>query len=169
MNWDAIEAISAAVASVATLGTLIYLAIQIRESNKLAKSASLQSILESFQTHVVTPLTNDKSIDILDRGNQSFSSLSRIEATHFQNDMLRSMLHIQNVIQLHQNGLLAHVDYHAWLTYAASLVITKGGAECWNALKVSLTPTLVITIDNFIADNPSTPSHTELNPHRIPE
>ena len=167
MNWEIVEAISALIASIATLLTLIYLAIQIRDSNRLARSASLQSVIESFLTHVVSPTNNERTIDITNRGHNDYSKLSNSEKSTFFNDMSRSMLHMQNVMQLHQNGLLDEVDYRAWMTYAASTITSPGGKECWSVLKLSLTPTLVQEIDEFVAKNPSTPSFLDLDPARV--
>jgi hypothetical protein len=51
MDWEAISSISALVASIATLATLFYLAIQVRESNKVARSSSLLAVLDGFTSN----------------------------------------------------------------------------------------------------------------------
>ena len=48
MNWEAVGIVSTLIASIATLMTLFYLAIQVRESNNLARSSSLLAVLDGL-------------------------------------------------------------------------------------------------------------------------
>ena len=48
MNWDAIGAIGEVVGALAVFATLVYLARQIRESNKHAKSTSSKDVMNGF-------------------------------------------------------------------------------------------------------------------------
>lgn len=166
MNWSAIEAISAAIATAATLVTLIYLAIQLREANKLSRSASLQSVLEGYLEHVVAPMSNDKNLDVGLRGAQSFSSLTVEERALFQNDLVRRVLHFQNVMQLHKNGLLDEQDFQVWMKHTAGFLKTKGGSECWQEIRQAVSPSLTETLDHFILEHPDVASHTETLPSR---
>jgi cytochrome b involved in lipid metabolism len=76
----------------------------------------------------------------------------------------RDVFHMQNVMQLHDNALISDIDYRAWLAFTVAQVITPGGSECWNMMKVSYTPTIVETIEAYIKANPSAPSMIELYP-----
>jgi hypothetical protein len=168
MNWDAIEAISAAVATVATLGTLIYLAIQIRESNKLSKSASLQSVTEGYTDRVLVPLMQDpKLFEVIERGHCDWTALSSAEKSAFLNYLVIEMLHINNVIQLMEKGLISDADYEAWLAHAASNLVTPGGKECWVYLQKNLSPSVIFEINDFIDKHPDTPSQLDLFPFKV--
>ena len=48
MNWDAIGAMGEVLGALAVIATLVYLARQIRESNKLAKSTSARDVMNGF-------------------------------------------------------------------------------------------------------------------------
>jgi hypothetical protein len=168
MNWDAIEAISAAVATVATLGTLIYLAIQIRESNKLSKSASLQSVTEGYTDHVLVPLMQDPELyDVIERGHCDWTALSSAEKSAFLNYLVIEMLHINNVIQLMEKGLIGNADYEAWLARAASNLVTPGGKECWVYLQKNLAPGVVFAMNDFIDKHPNTSSQLDIYPFKV--
>ena len=167
MNWEVLEAVSAFIASVATLITLIYLAIQIRESNKLSRSASLKSILDDFIEYtVVGHLNNPELGDIFDRGQLDFDALTLREKRTFESMLTRDVLQLQNVMQQHEHGLVSDTDYQAWLAYISSQLTSPGGMKCWNNMKKVVTPTIVSVLDDYIEKNPSAPSFLELFSHR---
>lgn len=51
MNWDAIGAIAETIGSVAILITLAYLAVQVRQANKIAQSTSGGALYDLTTTH----------------------------------------------------------------------------------------------------------------------
>lgn len=61
MNWDAIGAIAEIIGATAVVITLAYLAIQIRNSTRIAKSAARQAIAEMSMA-MGTDLVADKSL-----------------------------------------------------------------------------------------------------------
>jgi hypothetical protein len=168
MNWDAIEAISAAVATVATLGTLIYLAIQIRESNKLARTESLQNVLNGFIEKIGNPLLADPELnEVVHRGFMSWEALTLGERGRFVDHQTRQVLHLQNVMQLYDRGLLDEIDFEAWVSHIASVVITPGGKVAWEYNRNSITPTVVSLLEAYICEHPNMPPFTEAHSYRF--
>jgi hypothetical protein len=167
MNWEVIGAISAFIASVATLLTLFYLAMQLRESNKLARSAALKSVIDSFLDNTVRPaIENPLHNDLNFRGHASYEDLSSSEQSIFETMIVREALHLQNAMQQHEHGLIDKVDYNAWLAYFVSNIKSPGGQKAWEVMKVSITPTVVAASEKYMADNPSSPSWVEMYDHR---
>jgi hypothetical protein len=153
------------IGAIVVMVTLIYLSIQLRESNNLAQASSLQTVLNRFSdSNIATSITNPESIDIEVRGHRSFDELSVHEQIVFGGFLNRDVFHMQNVMQLHQHGLIADVDYNAWMAYIAGVVKTPGGSACWNIMKVSYTPTIVDEIEKYLREHPSAPSRIELYP-----
>ena len=129
MNWEVIGVISAFIASVATLLTLFYLAMQLRESNKLARSSSLQAVLEGFSDRFCN--SDRETFEVFNKAFRDYQSLGPFEKQIFQADMSKQLLHFQNVMQLHHHGLIDDVDYAACATYVCSFICTTGGTEWW--------------------------------------
>jgi hypothetical protein len=168
MNWDAIEAISAAVATVATLGTLIYLAIQIRESNKLARTESLQNVLNGYIEQISNPLLADPELnEVVMRGFLSWEALTPLERGRFVDHQTRQVLHLQNVMQLYDRGLLDEIDFEAWVSHSASVLITPGGKAAWEYNRNSITPTVVSLLEEYIREHPDLAPFTETHPYRF--
>ncbi len=171
MNWEAIEAISGLLTTVATLVTLVYLALQIRESNLLARSASIQSVTEGFTDRsLLSRGLNPEFQETIIRGHRDWQQLRNSEKDAFGIFLSVEMMNIQNVLQLHDKALISDVDRDAWMAYAISLIVTPGGMEAWNLVRTGLTPTLVNAVEAFRLANPNAPSQLDLYPYnREPE
>jgi hypothetical protein len=165
MSWEMIGSISALIASVATLLTLVYLAIQVRESNVLARATSLQSVLSGWTERFnVLNIEHPELQESCNRAHGCWDDASPREKRLFGNQMTINLLQMQNIMQFHEHGLIKDVDYETWLRFLASHVMTPGGKRWWVDTKNVFTPTVVAAIDEYLAENPSTPSMIELFP-----
>jgi hypothetical protein len=154
---------------IAILVSLIYVGYQIRQSNRIASATALQSVLDGFTERVVNPFIADAEVvDIAHRGNMSWESLSPVEKTRFANMQIRDVLHVQNVMQLHDKGLLDSVDFDAWKAYAAASLATPGGKEVWKYNRESITPTVVTVLEKYLEEHPNVRSHSDVHPYRYP-
>ena len=150
---------------IAILVSLIYVGYQIRQSNRIASATALQSVLTGHAERIsVINIQHAEGEDATWRGYKSWNDLSIRDKRLFNNQMVTNILQVQNVIQFYEKGLVTAVDYEAWLTYIASIVITPGGKKWWQTSKVMFTPTIVAALDQFIAENPSTPSIVDMAP-----
>lgn len=84
MNWDAIGSISTLVGSVAIIATLIYLARQIRESNRLANSTMANEISKSFAEYNEMVISNPQIAELLARLKTRQYELTAAEAVQTQ-------------------------------------------------------------------------------------
>jgi hypothetical protein len=108
------EVVSSFVATVATLITLIYLGIQLRASNKLSRSDSLQAVLNGYTDRVLNPLLADAILgDVIDRGMASWEALTQSERGRLSNHQAREVLQVQSIMQLYDSKLIDAVDFEA--------------------------------------------------------
>ncbi len=153
---------------IAILVSLIYVGYQIRQSNRIASAAALQSVLDGFIERTMNPTIADGEIaDILNRGFMSWESLSTVEKTRFTIAQGRDVLHVQNVMQLHDKGLLDSVDFEAWKAYGAASLITPGGKEAWKYNREQITPTVVTLLEKYVEEHPSMRSVVDMNDFRF--
>ena len=75
MNWDAIGAVAELVGAIGVIGSLVYLAAQIRQSAKAQRAATLQAVSESI-TQAGEELARDERLGLFLRGMNEFSSLN---------------------------------------------------------------------------------------------
>ena len=147
---------------VAILVSLLYVGYQIRQSNRLASASALQSVLGEYLDRNAN---NDvESFTLFNRALLSWEDLSIVEKQQFHIMMTRIILHMQNIMQLHDNKLLDDIDFDTWLSWTTSHMRTPGGKVWWQVTKVSYTPTVVSTLDAFLTENESSPSYLDLFP-----
>jgi hypothetical protein len=155
---------------IAILVSLIYVGYQIRQSNRIASAATLQSVLDGYAERIMNPIIADGEIaDIMTRGFMSWESLSVVEKTRFAIAQIRDVLHVQNVMQLHDKGLLDSVDFEAWKAYGAASLVTPGGKEAWKYNREAITPTVVTLLEKYIEEHPNVRSFVDMNDYRFSE
>lgn len=86
MNWDAIGAVGEIVGALAVFVTLLFLAIQIRESNKIARSAASAEIMNGYDGTNEIILDNPHMISLMVKlkdPNSQFTPEEEVEIEHY--------------------------------------------------------------------------------------
>jgi hypothetical protein len=90
VNWDAVGAIGEVLGAIAVFATLVYLAIQIRQNNKLlaentkmARIAAMEASMESGNRSRELIVSSPDLAAILVRGRESYAALDPIEKARF--------------------------------------------------------------------------------------
>ena len=89
MDWEALSAVAEIAGVVLVVVSLVYLAIQVRQSNEMALAESERELLESWANAVAGISADDRTTDIFHRGMDDFDGLSNIEKTRFSVIMQR--------------------------------------------------------------------------------
>jgi len=84
MNWDAIGAIGELVGAMAVVGTLAYLALQIRQANIDSQSSALHQFMDTQTSANLGIVDNADVAELIDKANKDFSSLSDAEIIRLQ-------------------------------------------------------------------------------------
>ena len=84
MNWDAIGAIGEVVGAVAVISTLIYLAVQIRQSNRNLAEATSASIIQSFASINSRISSDEQFAELFIRGRDDIDALNPVELERFR-------------------------------------------------------------------------------------
>jgi hypothetical protein len=121
MIWDILSTISEMLSAIAILATLIYLAIQTKQSAKAVQASTRQQILASDQQFIMYAVGNPEIETI--RYKSHLSDEEKIRLGFFLTTFVR--IRENNWLQ-HKNGVL---DDATWDTYRKSVVITLGPAS----------------------------------------
>ena len=166
MDWEALGSVSALVASIATLATLFYLAIQVRESNRLARSSSLLAVLDGFASNDLNQAFQYPELnEISSRAHLDWENLPKKEKGLFDSLMTQKLLHFQKIMLYHENGLIDEDNYTAWLKHTVGQVITPGGRQWWRHASKIMSADIITIVDEYIASHPSTPSFYDMYPY----
>jgi hypothetical protein len=165
VDWIQISAISDILAAIGVIVSLIYVAQQLKRSDESARAASIRSVLDGWHERFSNPAS--QSVDFVDcfaHGLNSLEALNETDKRRFFYIMSEHVLHMQNIMQLHDRGLVSEEDHEAWLAFVASVLVTPGGSDIWKIIRVTIAPTVVRSIERFIETNPDLPSYLDLNP-----
>lgn len=151
MNWDAISAISETIASIAVVVSLIYLAIQVKHSNKLSHSQTRTELRHMAQTEVY------KLIDFPEI-NQSFfkEDLSEEESIRLHNWLITALRFREFIWRQHQLGLLDPPTFRNYSIALTQILGADRNREWWDRFKPvgGFDPAFVDFVDNLLKDNP---------------
>ena len=164
MTLNQIYNASQILAAIAVVASLIFVGLQLRQSDRTQRANSLQSVLDGYRDRTFLPGINSGEVmSIWARGLTSLDLLDANDKRRFWFILLNEFLHMQHVGKLRGLKMIEPVDYDAWLSYTASLVRTPGGAALWPVAKLVITPTVCALIDDYLKRNPNQPSFLEVN------
>ena len=133
MNWDALGAIAELIASIAVLATLVYLAIQIRESTATAREAILRSQTDRNMDNSKFMAGTPGMMDIYIRTMDDPESVTKEERWRFGSYMYGMFLDFQEAY--HFNLSRRQKDY--WWPFIEKNVLfylsRPGGRAWWNS------------------------------------
>ncbi len=120
------------VAAIATVGTLIYLAIQIRSNTSAVQSAAAQSVHEAFTTWYRLVAADVSLARLVTEGLQNYSSLAEGDRPRFVATCMAFSFCAQDAFLKWRQGSLSPELWRGWELVFMNLVHTSGGKEFWN-------------------------------------
>ena len=119
------------VGAIATVATLAYLAIQIRSSTRVVRSASAQSVHESFATWYRMLAGDAELSNLTTKGLRDYSSLSESEKGRFVSVSMAILLCSQDAFIKWREGSLSSELWPGWEFVMMNLLLTPGGRAFW--------------------------------------
>ena len=161
-DWGSIGEL---IGALATIATLVYLAIQIRGNTSVAETAAVQSMLDGGRDRTAKQLSeNSELADIVGRGLSSIDNLEDSEKIRLFAFIIEQTLQMQNVMNLHRKKLVSDIDYQAWLDWATSFLRTPGGKVLWPQVSIVISPDISKVLEDELAKTPDSPSLLEIVP-----
>lgn len=150
MSIQDLGSIGELIAAVATIGTLIYLAIQIKANTNSMAAASRQAVANEFREYNRLHLSYSHEWVA---GLNSYPDIKFDSKTKFAAMFHDLLLFFQSVQALSESGGLDEGTYYGYLAFVASCVRTPGGHLFWNEWRSTYTPKMVAAIDAKILDD----------------
>lgn len=165
MNWDAISAVGEIVGAIGVIGSLIYLALQIRKSDQTVRAERIQALWDGCRDRLLAPGSIDPHIsDLAAKGLTNFEALNNSEKRRFFYYFFEQCFQAQQAMSLYRASLIPLEDYNAWMHYVGVLMQTPGGKQVWPYIEKTITPRVADELVNWLSENPETQPYTELFP-----
>jgi len=128
MNWDAIGAIGEIIGAAAVVLTLGYLAIQIRQSTKLANAEAHERAVE-YWSEATAPLMNPEMAELFQNGCESYKTLNRIDRMRFDTLISNMIMSFELAMEKQKHGFATDDFVASFERYFAMLITQKGVQE----------------------------------------
>ena len=134
MDWEALSAVAEIAGVVLVVVSLVYLAIQVRQSNEMALAESERELLESWANAVAGISADDRTTDIFHRGMDDFDGLSNIEKTRFSVIMQRLVNTYIAAVRLDAKSLVGSEEVEIFGDICLAMILTPGGRQWWSII-----------------------------------
>jgi hypothetical protein len=104
MNWEAIGAVGEILSALGVIITLAYLALQIRQSNKVASWQTHQSSVTGFSRHASQIIVNEDVARIFREGLLHLEGLESNELIRFDYCLTDLMLMFKDTLDAYDKG-----------------------------------------------------------------
>jgi hypothetical protein len=130
MNWAAIGAVSEVIAAVAVVISLVYLAAQVRQANKIARATTRNAIAESAQS-LTRDIIDDREMAEIFVKHLNGEKLNAVEALRMAGRCYRDMRHWENIYYQVREGLLTAEEWSGFRKNLAALFAVEAYREYW--------------------------------------
>lgn len=149
MDLQALGNIGEFVGAIGVIASLLYLAIQVRQAQRVARAENVREVQAGFG-RLFTMLAQDPELARIYRtGCEAPGQLDRIERQRFEHLLGSLFLHFIEAHEAHQHGLMPTDLYEPWKYGVASTFQTPGGTEWWMAIRGYLKPDAVQALDRL--------------------
>jgi hypothetical protein len=159
MDIDRAANIAEIMGGIAILVSLIYVGYQIRQSNQIAAAESMRTIMGS-------EFLDSHNMATIGRGFLDFNALDFDSKWEFHTYFMRFFNHYQMIGEQRDRGLIRNSDVDIWTEVVASVVLTNGVQQYWNAgARDHYNPVYVKIIEDYIqANRESITAYTDTMP-----
>lgn len=152
MNWEAFGAIAEMFGALGVIATLVYLALQIRQSNRQDCVKGLQDAVAHFVDNVLRSTATRANAEVFRKGLHGFKDMPELDQAQFHSMLLRLAAGFNQVRILHESGLLHRSKFEAMEYTMTSIMRSPGALEWWNSWKHNVPVSLEDCLDGVISD-----------------
>jgi len=148
VNWEAISAIAEIAGVLAVVGSLIFLAFQIRSQNRESRMAAMHEVSAAFRESI-SSVCDPTIAEIIVRGNQDFDSLldsEKLVAIGFNQRILRVW---EEAFHQHSEGRLSETIWNVMVKQYASLMCSTTTSRVWELRKEFFDPSFRDFVDSL--------------------
>ena len=152
MNWQAITSVAEILGATGVIASLIYLAVQIRQSTKVARSTARQSISESTQASAMDVVAGDDLAKILYK-NLDGQELEPHEMLRLQSRCYRDMRIWENVYYQFTQGMLTTEEWSGFRANLRFMMSIDLYRHYWSVQSEFYSQSFRIEMESVLADS----------------
>ncbi len=142
------------VAAIATVSTLVYLAVQLKQSTGLAKATAQRDVMNSFQANLDQVRTDPR---LWQMGLHDFNSLTNAEKLEFQMIFNRFVNHLEQPLRMLDQSLETQDNVDIYGDICLSIVQEPGAMQLWEKTAPLFFPLSRAYVEKRLADPDTLP------------
>ena len=154
MSLQDLGSIGELVAAIATIATLIYLALQIRQSAGLAQATAQRDLMNSFQANLDRIRSSPQTWQ---RGVYDFEQLTTTEKIEFQMMFNPFVNHLEQPLRMYEQNLETRDNVDVYGDICLSILQEPGAKQLWESTKHIFFPLSRTYIEERLADPETLP------------
>jgi hypothetical protein len=132
MNWEAINAVSQFVSSIAVVLSVLYLGIQVHRSTRVAKVAAQDAAASAVRDVTNTFMENAEMSRIWGAGLEDLKTLSAEDQARFFHATHQFLKALETIHFHYVNGLMDKQLWVGWQELLRHYITAPGIAQYWN-------------------------------------
>ena len=169
MDWDAIGAIAELAAAAAVLVTLIYLAVQVRQSNFAAQRESFRGYISELNQRLLEPQRDPEFVELFQRANRDWNSISLRDQAVVSSVYSSYFFACSEAYALREKGIVDPALEYETDQAVASILQMPGPATWWNLGCTFYSPSFRHHVDQLLASENCPPPIHHLLPWYMDE
>jgi len=150
------------VAAIATIATLVYLAVQVRQNTRALRSSTFQDISAQMAQNVEPIVSHEDVADIVAKGLNGLAGLTPGERLRFQSVLVMSFRRMEAVYIHAEIGSIDRELTRGFELSMLSLLHHPGAAEWWGTAKVTFNSSFSDHVDSWLATNKTQGVHPSM-------
>jgi hypothetical protein len=132
MNWDAVGAVAELAGAIGVILSLLYLAVQIRQSSTIARATGFQTLVENLNLSVAE-LRNPEFAPLFLRGSRSYEELEVEERLRFGVFLSGMAARFATTLEFERSGIVNPSMAQAHAEIIRSVFQGPGVREWWSS------------------------------------
>ena len=130
MNWDAIGAIGDVIGAFAVVLSLLYLAVQIRHSGKMAEDTAFRDVFAVVTTQFAS-MAEGPNAEIMLKGLKNFDELAGREKYIFDSHMSSFVTLVESTFISNQARFISYETMENWSYFLRQKYVCYPGWQSW--------------------------------------
>src|SRR5437588_6032773 len=132
MNWDAISAVSQLIGSIAVVISVLYLAVQLRSSTRVARVAAMDAAAAALRDVTKPFMENAELARIWRTGLENLNALSPEDQARFFHATHQFLKALETIHFHYLNGLMDKQLWLGWQELLRHYIAAPGVVQYWN-------------------------------------
>jgi len=139
------------VAAIATIATLVYLAVQVRQNTRALRSSTFQDIAGAMSSTTEAVATHPEIAVLMVKATGGLVDLTREERVRYSFILLTTFRRLETIYVQQQMGLIELALTEGFERSALSVLAEGGGLEWWQSAKEAFSTAFASHVDSRIA------------------